>query len=98
MNKEQLDFLLKYAKKGVLTSKKELDEIEYEEIKEKYMNIKTELTNPMSQSIQSVPGALEKIKDISLPGEKKESAAKKWFNGIGERQKKYQEAHKDSLI
>lgn len=96
MNKEQLDFLLKYAKKGVLSSKKDYDEIEYEEIKDQYIRIKTELIN-ISQSIQSVPETMEKIKD-TIPGEKKESAVKTWFSGIGDRQRKYKETHKDEIV
>ena len=96
INKEKIDFLLRYAKVGILESLSKLDEIEKEELKTKYIGIKIELTNPVSQSVQSVPGGLEKIKDTSRTGE--ENAAKKWFKGIAGRQKKYQEEHKGGIM
>ena len=97
MNKKQIDFLLSYAKIGVLSEKDNLDEIAFDEIKTEYANIKTELTNPLSQSILSKPEALAKIKDTTRPGEKK-SAVKDWFNNIGKRQKAYQDTHKGELM
>lgn len=90
MNKEQTTFLLKYAKIGVLASKGASDEIEFEELKQGYHNIKKELTKPEEVSKEDNPTK----KDEDKPGEKKESAVKKWFKGIGTRQRKYQEEHK----
>lgn len=85
MEKEKIDFLLKYAKNGILSSKSVLDDIEYEEIKQKYLDIKQELIKGTKTFKSS------ENKD-------KSSAVKNWFKGIGDRQRKYQESHKDDLI
>jgi hypothetical protein len=90
MNKEQLNFLLKYAKKGVLSSMTSLDVIEQEELKREFIDIKASLTK---DHFESNKGPSIESKD----GKKKSSAVKNWLSGIGDRQRKYQETHKDEL-
>lgn len=90
MNKET-KFLLKYAKVGVLESLKSIDEIEAEELKQEFIKIKTKLSESKKE--------IETPKDNSKkPGEKKESAMRRWWGGIGDRQRKYREAHKEDVI
>ena len=84
---ENIEFLLRYAKKGVLVTMKDLDPIESEELKQRYISIKRELTSTPQNASQSIK-----------KGAEKPSAVKKWFSGIGDRQKKYQDAHKDDII
>lgn len=86
MNKEQTDFLLKYAKIGVLNSKDSIDEIEYDELKDTYSNIKKQLTETENE--------VEVKKELKKPEDGKESAVGKWFKGISGRQKAYQEKQK----
>jgi len=90
MKQDQILFLLKYAKKGVLSSMKNMDPIESEELKHKYIKIKNDL-------LDSTPSNKSDI-NASKKNNDKASVVKKWFSGIGDRQKKYKETHKDSLI
>jgi len=90
MNKPQTDFLLKYAKIGILAEKDKVDDIQYDEIKEEYLNIKKELLVPK----EDTPVKSEQ----KNTGEKKKGAVSKWFGGIGDRQRKYQEAHKEDIV
>lgn len=90
MNKQQVEFLLKYAEIGVLLSMESSNAIKSEELKQEYIKIKKELTN----AEQDAP-----VKNNQKnSGEKKENAATKWFKGIGDRQRKYQEEHKKDVI
>ena len=88
MNKEDISFLLRYAKVGVLHTMKDLDEIASQELKEEYVRLKKELLtkNPKSEMEQS------------KNGDEKPSAVKKWFGGIGARQQAYKDKHKDDLL
>lgn len=94
---EDIEFLLQYAKVGILKTMENLDPIASEELKQEYLRIKRELTQIKKELTQknitpSVP--MERPKKE----EQKPSAVKKWFSGIGDRQKKYKEAHEDDLI
>ena len=89
MNKKQIEFLLKYAKIGILESKKSSDDIEYREITDEYISIKKELTNPQEDA---------PVKTQAKTGEKKDGAVVNWFKGIGDRQKKFQETKKEGIV
>lgn len=84
---EDIEFLLQYAKVGILKTMEGLDPIASEELKQEYIRIKKEVTK------KTPPFPMEKE---NL--EKKPSAIKKWFSGIGDRQRKYQEIHKGELL
>ncbi len=88
MDKAKINFLLDYAKIGVLSEMKNMDEIEAEEIKQKYMQIKKEVKEG-SETIEKSTQKKETGKD---------GPVKKWFSGIGDRQKKYQESKKGGLM
>ena len=90
MNKETTNFLLKYAKIGVLKSRGKLDDIESEELLQEYIEIKKELLG--SKDTEEIR------KNTPKPGENKEGAVKKWFKGIGERQRKYQKENKGNIM
>lgn len=94
MNKEQVEFLLKYAKIGVLVSKDALDEIEFEELKQEYLNIKKELL----ESEQTNNPVGKQPSNQHKPGEKKQGAMARYFGGIRGRQEKYKEAHKEDIV
>lgn len=86
MNKKQTDFLLEYAKKGILSSKQLLDDIQYKEVVDEFINIKKSLeSNPQNNT-------------AILKEEQSPSKMKEWFKGIGDRQRKYQENHKGDLV
>lgn len=85
---EDIKFLLDYAKEGVLITMKQLDEIEREELKREYVEIKQRLTSNQEVIVPGFP---------KNQNEEKPSAVKNWFSGIGKRQKAYQEQHKGEL-
>ena len=88
MNQEEIDFLLRYAKAGILSTMQDLDPIASEELKQEYIRIKQGLMVK-----QEHPSSPQKTQ-----GDKKPSAVKKWLSGIGARQRKYQDEHKGDLI
>lgn len=90
MDKKDIDFLMRYAKIGILKQKGVIDDLDYEEIKQEYVRIKRTMSN--LESTQAFP--LQQSKNE----EKKPSAISKWFSGIGDRQRKYKELHKDDLL
>lgn len=93
MEQEKINFLLKYAKMGILSEMTKLDPIASEELKQEYINIKQELLN--NQSINT-PFILPTIKPKESSN--KDGAFMNWLHGIGKRQKKYQEEHKDDVL
>jgi hypothetical protein len=80
---KRIEFLLEYAKIGVLEKMTNVDKIEAEELKEKYLEIKKSFSEEM-------PKKEEK-------GKKKDGKFNNWLSGIGERQKAYEEKHKNNL-
>lgn len=80
---KDLNFLLHYAKMGVLEEIRKKDPIEAEEIKQKYIQIKQRLKKPSDE--------VEKTSSDKVA--KTGSAVKDWFKGIGDRQRKYKENH-----
>jgi hypothetical protein len=91
MNYKTIDFLLKYAEIGVLVSMEKANAIKSEELKQEYIEIKKELLKPKETN-------KETTEKTTKPEEKKESPVKKWFKGVGERQRKYQEKKKGSIM
>ena len=79
---------MRTAEVGVLISMENSNAIKSEELKQTYIDIKKQL----AQSVDTTPA-----RNKENPGEKK-SAVKDWFKGIGGRQRKFQEEHKDGLI
>ena len=82
MNKET-KFLLHYAKIGVLASLDSLDAIAKDELKTEFIRIKTKLTS--------------NTEEITKKESKKDSAVRKWFSEIGDRQRAYRKEHKGEL-
>ncbi len=80
---EKIKFLIEYSKIGILKTMEVLDEIEKEELKQKYINIKN--------SFQEDKALKKKF------NQEKPSAMKKWFSGIGDRNKEYYKNHRDIL-
>lgn len=94
VNKEDLDFLIRYAKEGVLRAMKGLDPIEADELKDEFIRIKRELMSRESP----VPSIAPKQNAGEKKEEKKQGAFGKWLSGIPGRQKAYQEKNKDKLL
>ena len=83
---KDIDFLLRYAKDGVLQTMAKLDEIEAEELKMQFIDIRKRLSGT------------EVKEEVKTKTTKKEGGAMaKWFKGIGGRAKAYEEAHKGEL-
>lgn len=76
---KRIEFLLEYAKIGVLEKMTKVDKIEAEELKEKYLEIKKSFSEEMPKKEET---------------KKKDGKFSSWLSGIGERQKAYEEKHK----
>jgi len=87
---EDIEFLLQYAKVGILKTMEDLDQIASEELKQEYIRIKNDLKK--KKPVQKLP-TFESSHDEKKPG-----AIRRWFSGIGDRQRKYQELHKDEVL
>lgn len=89
MNLGQIEFLLRYAKIGVLEEMKKRDPIESESLKQEFIQIRNDLKNGSKQQTPN---------ETKTDSDKKPSAIKNWFQGIGDRQRKYQETNKGKLM
>lgn len=92
MNKEQQNFLLKYAKIGVLSEMDNANKIDAQILLQTYLKIDSQLKE-VAPVVPTTEASAQ-----TQPDPKKKSVVTDWFKGIGDRQRAYEKGKKKGTL